>query len=174
MITRFLPPLAALLALTTRLSAAYLIFPEGDPVDLRGETKSAHEAYKKGNLNEALRLFKAEATKGDKDAQFAMGRLYEEGKAVDASVALAESWYRKAALQGHPSAELNLAIILLNTPGQTAEGAEWLRKSAESGSPPRDAEPGHPFSHWHRRAEEHHRRKEVAGKSRRGRGIRGL
>ena len=70
---RLLPALAALLVLNAPARAAYLIFPDGD-TSLKGDTKSAHEAYKKGNFAEALRMFKAEAARGDKEAQFALGR----------------------------------------------------------------------------------------------------
>lgn len=128
-----LPPLAALITLTMPVSAAYLIFPDGD-TGIRGDTKAAHEAYKRGEFAEAVRMFKAEAARGDKDAQFAMGRLYEEGRSVEASPAMAENWYRKASQQGHPSAQFNLAMLLLGTQGRAAEGIEWIRKAADAGS----------------------------------------
>src|SRR5688572_3435592 len=130
---KLLLPFAAVVALTVPASAAYLIFPEGDTA-LKADTKSAHEAYKKGNLAEALRMFKSEAARGDKDAQFALGRLYEEGRAVEPSASMAENWYRKAAQQNHSGAMFNLAILLLKLNGRGAEGIEWLNKAAGAGS----------------------------------------
>ena len=130
---RLLPALAALIVLHTPARAAYLIFPEGDAA-LKGDTKSAHEAYKKGNFAEALRMFKAEAGRGDREAQFALGRIYEEGRAAEASPAMAETWYLKAAQQGHAASQYNLAVLLLNSRGRAVEGIEWMRKSADSGS----------------------------------------
>ena len=66
---RILPAFAALIALSAPARAAYLIFPEGDAA-LKGDTKSAYEAYKKGNYTEAMRMFKTEAGRGDKDADY--------------------------------------------------------------------------------------------------------
>jgi hypothetical protein len=68
-------------------SAAYLLFPDGNEKTLAGGMKSAYEAYKKGDFAAAVPVFRAEAAKGDKDAQFAMGRIYEEGRTVEASAA---------------------------------------------------------------------------------------
>jgi TPR repeat protein len=116
-------------------SAAYLLFPDGNEKTLTGGLKSAYEAYKKGDFAAAVPVFRAEAAKGDKDAQFAMGRIYEEGRSVEASAAAAESWYGKAAAQNHVGAQFYLAALLLATPGRTAEGMEWLRKAADGKSP---------------------------------------
>jgi TPR repeat protein len=116
-------------------SAAYLLFPDGNEKTLAGGMKSAYEAYKKGDFAAAVPVFRAEAAKGDKDAQFAMGRIYEEGRTVEASAAAAESWYGKAAAQNHVGAQFYLAALLLATPGRTAEGMEWLRKAADGKSP---------------------------------------
>ena len=63
---RLLLSLAALGAFAAPLRAAYLIFPEGD-TNLKGDVKSAYEAYKKGNNTEAVRIFKTEAARGNKD-----------------------------------------------------------------------------------------------------------
>jgi TPR repeat protein len=80
-------------------------------------------------------VFRAKAAKGDKDAQFAMGRIYEEGRAVEASAVAAESWYGKAAAQNHVPAQFYLAALLLAMPGRTVEGMEWLRKAADGKFP---------------------------------------
>lgn len=48
------------------------------------------------------------AAKGDADAQYNLGLIYEKGKGVPENDAVAVSWYRKAAEQGHVEAQKNL------------------------------------------------------------------
>jgi TPR repeat protein len=132
---RFLPLLAAAVALAAPARGAYLIFPDGE-APLKGDAKTAYDFYKKGNYAEALRLFRADAARGTKEAQFALGLIYQEGKAVEASAEQAENWWRKAAQQGHVASQFNLSLLLFNMPGRAEEGLEWLRKAADAGSGP--------------------------------------
>ena len=101
---------------------------------MKADTKAAFEAYKKGDFAKALSIFKAEANRGDKDAMFAMGRMYEEGKAESASPEQAEDWYRKAAKAGHTEAQFNLAVLLLRNPTRGKEGLEMLKEAARTGN----------------------------------------
>ncbi|MDB6068987.1 MAG: hypothetical protein JWL81_158 [Verrucomicrobiales bacterium] len=126
-----IPALALLLAFSPA-HAAFMIFPDGAPT-AEGGVKDALEAYKRGDFPEALKLFSAEADRGDKEAQFALGRIYQEGSGVAQSIAKAEEYYRKAALSGHANAQSNLGIILLNTQ-RADEGIALLRKAAKGGS----------------------------------------
>ena len=126
------PALALLLAFTPA-RAAFMIFPEGSPA-VEGGVKEALDAYKRGDFAEAIKRFAAEADRGDKEAQFALGRIYQEGSGVAQSIPTAESYYRKAALQGHANAQANLAVLLLNSQ-RAEEGIDWLRKAAKSGAP---------------------------------------
>jgi len=51
------------------------------------------------------------AEQGRADAQFAMGRKYEDGHGVPQYYAEAMSWYRLAAEQGHAGAQLRLGMM---------------------------------------------------------------
>ncbi len=125
--------LAVLLALAAPLQAAFLIFPDSSEVELKGDTKSAYESYKEGNFADAIRIFRAEAGRGDKDAMFALGRIYEEGRAIEGSMPMAENWYRKSAQAGHGSAQFNLGALLLNSADKAAEGLDWMVKAGDRG-----------------------------------------
>jgi uncharacterized protein len=114
--------------------AAFLVFPEGDK-SLQGDVKAGYDAYKVGEYSKAIKLFMGQAAKGDKVAQFAMGKIYQEGTGLESSnLALAEEYYRKAAAQGHEAAKFNLAAILLNDPNRVLEGVKQLKDSAAAGS----------------------------------------
>ncbi len=128
-----LPAMILTTCLQSIAFAAFLVFPEGDK-SLQGDMKSAYDAYKLGDLPKAAKLFQGLAAKGDKNAQFAVGRLAEEGRGIDRSLSVAESWYRKAAAQSHLGAQFNLAVILLNDPNRQLEGLKWLKDAATGGS----------------------------------------
>ena len=78
------------------------------------EFEEAFEAYEKQGHSHAFELFKNFADQGDSAAQNIIGVLYETGAGVNLDDGLAEEWYRKAALQGMPDAQFNLAAILVS------------------------------------------------------------
>lgn len=61
--------------------------------------------------SEAIALIKKAAVQGDADAQFYMGEIYHEGKAVETDLDEAAEWYRKAAEQGDEVAEYKLMAL---------------------------------------------------------------
>lgn len=61
--------------------------------------------------SEAIALIKKAAEQGDADAQFYMGEIYHEGKAVETDLDEAAKWYRKAAEQGDEVAEYKLMVL---------------------------------------------------------------
>lgn len=128
-----LPVLFLLLALPGAKGAPIRIFPEGTP-GLEGRVKEALEMFQRGDFSEAIERLNAEAGRGDKQAQFALGRIYAEGSGVAVSLPKAEEYYRKAAAGGQIEAQTDLAILLLKS--QRAEEAiDWLRKAARSNVP---------------------------------------
>ena len=64
--------------------------------------------------------------------------MYNYGEGVPVDKAEAARWYRKAAEQGHTSAQYNLGLIYAYGEGMSendAEAVKWLRKAAEGGPP---------------------------------------
>lgn len=92
--------------------------------------KAGVDAWGRGDYDGAVAQWRGPAVAGDADAQFNLGQAYKLGRGVPVDPALAESWFRKAALQGHYQAQDNYGLALFQS-GRKAEAAPWL----ESRSP---------------------------------------
>ncbi|MES1909626.1 MAG: hypothetical protein MHM6MM_002334 [Cercozoa sp. M6MM] len=80
----------------------------------------------------AQELFRKAANKGDAESQFQLAILYEQQKKPsDAAL-----WFEKAAMQGDPTAMLNLAMKLLHGKGikkDESRAVQWLQHAVEQG-----------------------------------------
>jgi cell division septation protein DedD len=98
------------------------------------DVKRGVSAWQAGDFAGAVREWRPLADKGDADAQFNMGQAYKLGRGAPADMKLAQSWYEKAAAQGHEQAQANLGLILFQSGNRTA-ALPWIRKAAERGDP---------------------------------------
>jgi hypothetical protein len=98
------------------------------------DVKDGVDAWQKGNYQGAVAQWRPLAVAGDPDAQFNLGQAYKLGRGVPADLAQAESWYRRAAKQGHLQAEDNLGLVLF-TAGQRDEAMTYIAHSAARGEP---------------------------------------
>jgi cell division septation protein DedD len=96
------------------------------------DTISGIRAWERGDFAAAVKEFRAAAEKGDADAQFNLGQAYRMGRGVPADPRIAQSWYQKAAAQGHDRAGGNLGLMLYES-GKRREALPWIRKAAEQG-----------------------------------------
>ncbi|MDB5662400.1 MAG: hypothetical protein JWN59_738, partial [Sphingomonas bacterium] len=96
--------------------------------------KDGVEAWQAGNFNKAIGEWRAPAQSGDPDAQFNLAQAYKLGRGVPADLAIAQSWYRKAADQGHEQAQANLGLILFQN-GDRKGALPWIEKAAARGEP---------------------------------------
>ena len=96
------------------------------------DVKAGVDAWQRGDYKKALAEWRGPAAKGDADAQFNLGQAYKLGRGVPVDLAMAEDWYRKAALQGHPQAEESYGLTLFEN-NKRAQAAEWLQKAASRG-----------------------------------------
>ncbi len=96
--------------------------------------KAGVDAWGRGDFNAAVTQWRGPAVAGDADAQFNLGQAYKLGRGVPLDPALAESWFRKAALQGHHQAEDNYGLALFQA-GRKSEAVPWLEKSVQRGEP---------------------------------------
>jgi len=96
--------------------------------------KDGVDAWQAGNYAKAIAEWKQPAEQGDADAQFNLGQAYKLGRGVTADGKIAQSWYLKAAQQGHEQAQANLGLILFQ--GGDRQGAiPWIVKAAQRGEP---------------------------------------
>lgn len=98
------------------------------------DTKTGVDAWNRGDYKAAVDEWRKAAIAGDPDAQFNLGQAYKLGRGVPVDLPMAESWYRKAALQGHAQAEDNYGLALFQD-GKRAEAVPWLEKSVARGEP---------------------------------------
>jgi hypothetical protein len=99
-----------------------------------GPVEDAVAAYQRGDYATALRLWHLLAERGDADAQFHLGVVYESGQGVLRSDAEAIKWYRKAAEQDHAVAQFNLGVMYAKGVSPNyGEAALWYRLAADHG-----------------------------------------
>ena len=67
-------------------------------------------AYSRGDYPTAMELLRPLADQGNASAQSYLGFMYENGRGVPQDDAIAVSWYRKAADQGHAPALIALLL----------------------------------------------------------------
>jgi hypothetical protein len=96
---------------------------------------SQHTAFL-GGTAEVRRLLESAAEADLPAAHFMLGVLAEQGGADPDQLAIAAAHFRKAAEQGHRSAQLRYGVALLNGSGvkrDTLNGETWLRRAGIAG-----------------------------------------
>jgi TPR repeat protein len=91
-----------------------------------------------GDLDQAIRLYREAATRGDLRAMVSLALLTEAGRGIPASPVEALRLYQRAASLGSPDAKINLAVALFEGQGleKDADRAiELLKEAADLGSP---------------------------------------
>ena len=99
-----------------------------------GDVKAGVDAWSRGEYRKAVEEWRPAAIAGDADAQFNLGQAYKLGRGVPVDMAMAESWYRKSALQGQIQAEANYGLILFQN-NKRSDALPWLEKSVARGEP---------------------------------------
>ncbi len=77
-----------------------------------------------------------EALRGNKEAQFQVGVIYERGIGIESNQSQAAQWFEKSALQGYMDAQFNVAIMYAVGRGVEADEGKammWLAKAAKQG-----------------------------------------
>lgn len=91
-------------------------------------------AYESENYVTAFKILLPLAEEGNPQAQSSVGSMYDVGLGVGVDAAKAMYWYNKAALQGHPVAQNNLAAFHIQS-NNLEEAVKWYRRAAEQGFP---------------------------------------
>ncbi|HEX8513052.1 MAG TPA: SPOR domain-containing protein [Allosphingosinicella sp.] len=98
------------------------------------DVKAGIDRWTRGDYAGAVAQWRPLAEAGNADAQFNLGQAYKLGRGVPANAATAQSWYQKAARQGHEQAQVNVGLLLYNG-GRRQEALPWIRKAVELGDP---------------------------------------
>src|SRR5206468_6868664 len=89
--------------------------------------EQAFAAYQKGDYPLALKLLKPLAEKGNVNAQYNVGVMYNESLGVKADYAEAAKWFKLAAQQGNMYAEVDLGKLYEYGRGLQKDYKEALR-----------------------------------------------
>ena len=106
---------------------------------LHREARDGAEAYQRRDYAMAMRLLRPLAERGNAEAQWLVGRMYNHGHGVQQSFVQAALWYRKAAEQGYDAAQGVLGLMYYagnGVPQNYAEAMKWTLMAAKQGNGP--------------------------------------
>jgi uncharacterized protein len=98
------------------------------------DVKSGIDAYQRGDFAAAVSTWRPLAIAGDADAQYNIGQAYRLGRGVPVDAQMAESWFKKAADQGHPRGRNAYGLTLFQN-GRRQEAIPYIEESAGHGFP---------------------------------------
>lgn len=96
------------------------------------------DRFLKHNYSTAMELFQQAAAKGNAEAQYQIGFLYEYGQGVTRDLEKAMKWYRQAAENGYAEAQAEIGITYAqgrDAKQDYAEALQWLQKAADQTNP---------------------------------------
>lgn len=105
--------------------------------DVTTPTESGADEAGNQQLPTAVIWYKELAEKGDKEAQYNLGAVYETGFGVSLNFEEATKWYLLAAEQDHVLAQLHLGVLYMLGKGvkeSSIKGAKWIRAAAKNGN----------------------------------------
>jgi hypothetical protein len=100
------------------------------------DLERAVAAYNSGDYAKAVSLWEPHARQGNREAQYAMGVVFYEGKGASRNLDQAIKWFRKAADSGHPTAMFNLGVAHWEGRGvkqNFSQAVDWWERAAELG-----------------------------------------
>lgn len=98
------------------------------------DVKAGIDAYQRGDFASAVATWQPLATAGDADAQYNMGQAFRLGRGVPAEPQTAESWFKRAADQGHERARNAYGLTLFQN-GRQREAIPFLEEAAGNNFP---------------------------------------
>jgi TPR repeat protein len=122
------------LTATLCLTIAVLLGSAG--VSWSADLKKGLTAYKSGDYASALREWTPLAKQGIADAQFLLGRMFEQGKGITKDYETAAKWYIRASKQNLDLAQNNLGSMYRDGLGVTQNyktAIKWYKLAAEQG-----------------------------------------
>jgi len=96
-----------------------------------------YEALIRKDYAAAIKEYRPLAERGNAEAQYRIGRMYEFGQGYPQDKAQGIAWIRKAAAQNHADAQQELGFIYASGDGvkrDDAQAVAWFRKAATQGN----------------------------------------
>jgi hypothetical protein len=98
--------------------------------------KEGYEALSRKDYATAIKEYRPLAERGNAEAQYRIGRMYEFGQGYPQDKAQGIAWIRKAAAQNHADAQQELGVIYATGDGvqqDDVQAVAWFRKAAMQG-----------------------------------------
>ncbi|HSS71686.1 MAG TPA: tetratricopeptide repeat protein [Casimicrobiaceae bacterium] len=98
--------------------------------------KEGYDALARQDYATAIKEYRPLAERGNAEAQYRIGRMYEFGKGYPQDKAEGIAWIRKAAAQNHADAQQELGFIYATGDGvkqDDVQAVAWFRKAATQG-----------------------------------------
>jgi hypothetical protein len=92
-----------------------------------------YTVYDRANYQTSLKVWLAEAEKGNHDAEYYVGKIYEGGLGTDPDYKAAATWYERAANAGHSASQFSLGRLYekgLGVPADTTKAFNLYRKAS--------------------------------------------
>ncbi|HEV8678256.1 MAG TPA: tetratricopeptide repeat protein [Stellaceae bacterium] len=123
---------------TAVAAAVTFLLVQGAASSLRADAAAGSAAFEKGDYVRAQAEWRSAAERGDPDAEFGLGMLYERGDGdLKQDYKTAVKWYEKAAAHGNIGAQYRLALDLAagsdDLPADRVEAYKWILLAAEKG-----------------------------------------
>ena len=97
-------------------------------------TTQCVEFYNQNNFDQAFTACLESAHSNDVDAQYLVGKMYQEGKGTFSDYQKAQDWFQKAADKNHPEAELEIGKSYstgISTPVNYQKAFQYFSKAAQ-------------------------------------------
>lgn len=137
------PPMIALNDTQAKAASALLNEEPEEYIEVANITapprpeKPATQPAETQTFGKKVRQIMQAAKQGDKQAQLALGTLYEDGEGgLSQDYEKAIYWYQKSADQGYAKAQYNLGLLYEDGKGMAQdyyEAAQWYKRSANNG-----------------------------------------
>lgn len=98
------------------------------------DTKAGFDMWSRGDFYGAVKEWRPLAIAGDSIAQYNLAKAYQLGRGLPTDLKMAESWYGKAAQQGHTPSRDNFGLLLFQN-GDRTSAMPYIEESAGRGEP---------------------------------------
>lgn len=98
------------------------------------DTNTGYQLWNKGDYYGAVAQWRPAAIAGDPIAQYNLARAYQLGRGVPVDLKMAETWFGKAAAQGHQPSRDNYGLILFQN-GDRQAAMPYIEEAANRGDP---------------------------------------
>ena len=98
------------------------------------DTKAGFDLWNRGDYYGEVAAWRPLAIAGDPIAQYNLAKAYQLGRGLPVDMKMAESWYGKAAQQGHVPSRDNFGLLLFQN-GDRTSAMPYIEESANRGEP---------------------------------------